>query len=542
MGHNDSLRATDALPPGPANMQALSPVGFLERSELAFADRLAVAHGPFRLSYRDLAARVRRLASALYRLGVRRGDTVSVLAPNVPAHIEAHFAIPMLGATINSINLRLDAATIGYILQHGESRLLLADSEYLPLAEAAVRESGCTLQIIEIGDPALNDDADERGYGTLLASGDPQFQPIPVEDEWLSIALNYTSGTTGTPKGVLYHHRGAYLNALGGILAWQMPLYPVYLWTLPMFHCNGWCFPWAIVAQGGTQVCLRAVRPDAIAERLAREHVTHLCGAPVVLSMLADLPGSESPALLNNLQIMTAGAPPPPATIKAIEAAGAEVTHVYGLTEVYGPAAVCVEQQGWKPLPQDERARLKARQGLRFTTMEAMEVMDPATMQPVPSDGTTLGEIMFRGNSVMKGYLKNPEATAEALRDGWFHSGDLAVRHPDGYVEIRDRSKDIIISGGENISSVEIEAVLYEHPAIQTVAVVARPDKRWGETPCAFVQLRPNATASEQELIDFCRERLASFKLPHSVVFGEVPTTPTGKIQKFQLRERARAL
>ncbi|MEQ9397023.1 MAG: AMP-binding protein [Haliea sp.] len=526
-----------------ANYEPLTPISFLLRTQSVFPERVAVIHGERSFTYEEFGQRVRRLASALKRRGIQQGDTVSIIAPNIPAHIEAHFAVPMIGATLNSINTRLDPATVAYILKHGESRLLLADTEYLSVAREAMDTTGMGIPLVEIGDPAyIAEGTEEREYGLLLAEGDPGFVPGSIDDEMQPIALNYTSGTTGEPKGVIYSHRGAYLNALGGILAWQMPMHPVYLWTLPMFHCNGWCFPWSVVAQAGTQVCLRGVRADDIVATLDALPVTHLCGAPVILGLLTDLVDDLDADGLAGLNIMTAGAAPAPAIIRAIEAAGADVTHVYGLTEVYGPASVCVWKPEWSALPPEQQVKLKARQGVAYPTMETMDVLDPVSMTPVPANGETIGEVMFRGNTVMAEYFNNAAATEEAFQGGWFRSGDLAVKHPDGYVEIKDRLKDIIISGGENISSVEVEAALHEHADVQSVAVVVRPDEKWGETPCAFVQLRPGATVSEAELIDFCRDRLASFKLPRSVIFGEVPTTSTGKVQKYILRERASSL
>lgn len=526
----------------PANHEPLSPISFLKRAAEVYPNRTAVIHGLMRLTYLEVFTRCRRLASALVSKGVTPGDTVAVLAPNIPAHFEAHYGVPMTGAVLNAINTRLDAATIAFILDHGEAKVLLVDPEFAAVAKAAIAESGRDLFIVDIDDP-LAPEAESLGeiaYEAFLETGDPEFTGIPIDDEWRAIALSYTSGTTGNPKGVVTHHRGAYLNAIGNMMAWGMTPHPVYLWTLPMFHCNGWCFPWTITALNGTHVCLRKVDPAAIYALMKSEGVTHFCGAPTVLNMLVNAPEELRNGLPSGIKAMTAGAAPPAAVIATMEGMGIAITHTYGLTEVYGPCVVCSWHGEWDDLPMDERAALKARQGVRYHVVEGLEVMDPDTMTPVATDGETIGEIMFRGNVVMKGYLKNPTATKDSLSGGWFHSGDLAVKHPDGYVEIRDRSKDIIISGGENISTIEVESVLYKHPAVLEAAVVAKPDDYWGETPCAFVTLKDGQSATEDDIIAFCRDNMAKFKVPKTVVFDDLPKTSTGKIQKFILRERAR--
>tara|TARA_B110000438_G_scaffold236658_1_gene233825 strand:+ start:2180 stop:3808 length:1629 start_codon:yes stop_codon:yes gene_type:complete len=526
----------------PANHEPLSPISFLKRAAEVYPNRTAVIHGLMRLTYLEVFTRCRRLASALVSKGVTPGDTVAVLAPNIPAHFEAHYGVPMTGAVLNAINTRLDAATIAFILDHGEAKVLLVDPEFAAVAKAAIAESGRDLFIVDIDDP-LAPEAEPLGdiaYEAFLETGDPEFTGIPIDDEWRAIALSYTSGTTGNPKGVVTHHRGAYLNAIGNMMAWGMTPHPVYLWTLPMFHCNGWCFPWTITALNGTHVCLRKVDPAAIYALMKSEGVTHFCGAPTVLNMLVNAPEELRDGLPSGIKAMTAGAAPPAAVIATMEGMGIAITHTYGLTEVYGPCVVCSWHGEWDDLPMDERAALKARQGVRYHVVEGLEVMDPDTMAPVATDGETIGEIMFRGNVVMKGYLKNPTATKDSLSGGWFHSGDLAVKHPDGYVEIRDRSKDIIISGGENISTIEVESVLYNHPAVLEAAVVAKPDDYWGETPCAFVTLKDGQSATENDIIAFCRDNMAKFKVPKTVVFDDLPKTSTGKIQKFILRERAR--
>jgi fatty-acyl-CoA synthase len=525
-----------------ANYVPLSPIGFLLRSAAVYPNRLAVVHGERRYSWREALERCRRLASALSAQGVGRGDTVALMAPNIPEAFEAHFGVPMAGAVLNALNIRLDPETIAFILRHGEAKVLITDTEFAPVIKAALAQLDQKPVVIDIADASGpgGERLGERDYEVFLATGDPAFAEMTPKDEWEAIALNYTSGTTGNPKGVVYHHRGAYLNALGNVLVWGMRQHPVYLWTLPMFHCNGWCFPWTITAMAGTHVCLRRVEVAAIYEAITRAGVTHLCGAPVVMNMLLNAGPGLKRSLDRRIEMMTAGAPPPAAVIEGMEQLGFHITHVYGLTEVYGPAVVCAWHDEWDTLSAAERARLKARQGVTYPVLEELTVADPATLVPVAPDGATMGEVLMRGNIVMKGYLKNPPATEEAFAGGWFHSGDLAVMHPDGYIELKDRSKDIIISGGENISTIEVEDVLYRHPAVLEAAVVARPDPMWGETPCAFVTLKPEASATAEEIIAFCREHLARFKAPRTVLFGQLPKTSTGKIQKFVLRERAK--
>jgi len=526
-----------------ANYVPLTPIAFLLRSASIHPDRLAVAYGERRYSWRATLERCRRLASALAARGVRRGDTVALMAPNLPEAFEAHFGVPMAGAVVNALNIRLDPETIGFILRHGEAKVLITDIEFSLVIREALAQLDEKPVVIDIADAQGpgGDRLGEMDYEDFLATGNPDFAEVTPEDEWEAIALNYTSGTTGNPKGVVYHHRGAYLNALGNVLVWGMRQHPVYLWTLPMFHCNGWCFPWTITAMAGTHVCLRRVEAAAIYQAIAREEVTHLCGAPVVMNMLLNAgPGQQHP-LERRVEMMTAGAAPPAAVIEGMEGLGFHITHVYGLTEVYGPAVVCAWHAEWDELPAAERARLKARQGVAYPVLDGLMVADPATLAPVPADGTTMGEIFMRGNIVMKGYLKNSRATEEAFAGGWFHSGDLGVMHPDSYIELKDRSKDIIISGGENISTIEVEDVLYRHPCVLEAAVVARPDPMWGETPCAFVTLKPQATATADEIIAFCREHIARFKAPRTVIFGPLPKTSTGKIQKFLLRELAKS-
>ena len=533
-----------ALDRNPANYAPLTPLGFLERSASVYPDRVSLVHGDRRFTWSETYARCRRLASSLAARGIGGGDTVSVMAPNVPAAYEATLAVPLLGAVVNTINTRLDASTVAFILEHGEAKAIVTDRELSPTVGAALAKLDRPPLVIDVDDPdaAAGERIGEVEYEAFLAAGDPDFTWGAPSDEWDAIALNYTSGTTGNPKGVVYHHRGAYLNALTNAVAWNMAHHPVYLWTLPMFHCNGWCFPWTLAAVAGTGVCLRRVEAGPIYGAIAREGVTHFCGAPIVLNLLLNAPEADRHPLDRTVEVMTAGASPPAAVLEGMEAKGFRITHVYGLTETYGPSVICAWKPEWDTLPAGERAARKARQGVRYHALDALAVMDPQTMAPVPADGETMGEVMLRGNIVMKGYLKNPAATREAFAGGWFHSGDLGVAHPDGYVQLKDRSKDIIISGGENISSIEVEDTLYRHPAVLEAAVVARPDDHWGETPCAFVTLRPEAAASEQEIIDWCRTHLAHFKCPKTVLFQELPKTSTGKIQKFRLREEANAL
>jgi fatty-acyl-CoA synthase len=525
-----------------ANYVPLSPIGFLLRSASVYPDRLAVVYGERRYSWREALERCRRLAGALAARGVGRGDTVAVMAPNIPEAFEAHFGVSMAGAVLNALNFRLDPETIAFILRHGEAKVLITDTEFSPVIGEALARLSQKPVVIDIAD-AMGPGGlllGEMDYEAFLQIGDPMFSGLTPEDEWEAIALNYTSGTTGNPKGVVYHHRGAYLNALGNVLVWGMRQHPVYLWTLPMFHCNGWCFPWTITAMAGTHVCLRRVEAAAIYETIAREGVTHLCGAPVVMNMLLNAGAGLKRSLDRRIEMMTAGAAPPAAVIEGMEALGFHITHVYGLTEVYGPAVVCAWRVEWDELSAGEQARLKARQGVTYPVLEDLTVADPVSLAPVTADGETMGEVLMRGNIVMKGYLKNPRATEEAFAGGWFHTGDLGVMHPDRYIELKDRSKDIIISGGENISTIEVEDVLYRHPCVLEAAVVARPDPMWGETPCAFVTLKPEAAATADEIIAFCREHLARFKAPRTVMFGPLPKTSTGKIQKFVLRERAK--
>ncbi|MGE0430474.1 MAG: acyl-CoA synthetase [Hydrogenophaga sp.] len=527
-----------------ANFVALSPLSFLERSAAVYPNRLAIVYGEQRQTWRETYERCRRLASALVQRGVGVGDTVAVMLPNVPAMYEAHFGVPMSGAVLNTLNTRLDAEAIAFMLQHGEAKVLLTDREFAGVVEKALGMLGERRPlVIEVEDeqaPA-GKALGQISYEALLAEGDASHAWQLPGDEWDAIALNYTSGTTGNPKGVVTHHRGAYLNAASNVISWQLPHHATYLWTLPMFHCNGWCFPWTMALIAGTSVCLRRVDPALIFPLIREHHITHMCGAPIVYSMLISAPAALREGITHTIHGLIAGAPPPPAVIEGCEAAGIELTHVYGLTEVYGPAAVCAKQESWAGLPAEERARLNGRQGVPYPLQQAVVVLDPDTLRPVPADGETMGEIFFRGNVVMKGYLKNPSATAEAFAGGWFHTGDLAVMHPDGYVKIKDRSKDIIISGGENISSVEVEDALHRHPAVMGAAVVAQPDTKWGEVPCAFVELKPGTSVSEAELIELCRTLLARFKVPKRIVFGELPKTSTGKIQKFMLRAQVKS-
>lgn len=528
-----------------ANYSPLSPLTFIERAAAVYPERCAVVYNETRRSWSETYRRSRRFASALRQHGVTTDDTVALMLPNVPAMYEAHFAIPMAGAIIHALNIRLDADAIAFQLKHGGARVLLTDPEYAATVAAALEQLDDKPLVIDVDDPAFKDGEliGDVEYEDFLASGDAEFAWELPHDEWQAIALGYTSGTTGNPKGVVTHHRGAYLNAVSNILAWNMRAHPVYLWTLPMFHCNGWCFPWTTAALTGTSVCLRDVRDAEIFDAISKYQVTHLCGAPIILNLMANSSDELTKLVDRPVNVMTAGAAPPPAVLEAMARLNFNVTHTYGLTEVYGPAVVCSWHEDWDDLPMSDQAELKARQGVRYPMLEELIVADPETLEPVPHDGKTIGEVMFRGNVVMKGYLKNPTATDEAFAGGYFHSGDLAVCHPDGYIEIKDRAKDVIISGGENISSIEVEALLYRHPAVLEAAVTAMPDDKWGETPCAFVDLRSDAgVINEQELIDFCRDNMAHFKAPRKVVFGPLPKTSTGKIRKFELRERARQL
>jgi len=528
-----------------ANYTPLSPLTFIERAASVYPERCALIYGDKRQTWAQTYARSRRLASALQKHGLQQDETVALMLPNVPAMYEAHFAIPMAGGVINGLNIRLDADAIAFQLKHGEAKILLTDREFSDTIKAAVAQLESKPLVIDVDDPDFGggDFIGDFEYEDFLKQGDAEFSWQLPRDEWQAIALGYTSGTTGDPKGVVTHHRGAYLNAVSNVLGWDMSAHPVYLWTLPMFHCNGWCFPWTIAALNGTNVCLRAVRADDIFNAIKQHKVTHLCGAPIVMNLMANADDELKAGVDHQVNIMTAASAPPPAILEAMQKLNFKVTHAYGLTEVYGPAVVCAWHDEWDELSLADQAGMKARQGVRYPMLEQLVVMDPGTMQPVPSDGETIGEIMFRGNIVMKGYLKNPRASEEAFAGGYFHSGDLAVCHEDGYIQIMDRSKDIIISGGENISSIEVEGTLYRHPAVLEAAVAGMPDDKWGETPCAFVTLRDDAgEVNEQEIIDFCRDNMARFKAPRKVVFGPLPKTSTGKIQKFVLRERAREL
>ncbi|MEM1420556.1 MAG: acyl-CoA synthetase [Pseudomonadota bacterium] len=534
----------DQLPQTPANHQPLTPLPFLERAAMVFPGHPAIMHGDLSWSYAEFYARSRRLASALQAHGIGKNDTVSTLLHNTPPQLEAHYGVPMAGAVLNALNTRLDAETIGFILGHGEAKAVIVDKELTPVLRAALEHtSGPRPIIIDYIDPTVEVDGAPFGaieYEAFLASGDPGFDWEMPGDEWDAITLNYTSGTTGDPKGVVYHHRGANLLATGNVVTAAMGKHPVYLWTLPMFHCNGWCFPWSVSINAGTHVCLRYVRDDAMYDAIARRRVTHLCGAPIVMSLLLNASEDVRRDFDWRVEFLTAAAPPPESVLAGMASAGFDVTHVYGLTEVYGPAVVNEWKRDWDALSAPEQAAKKARQGVRYAALEGLTVLDPQTMAQTPPDGETMGEVMMRGNVVMKGYLKNAAATEKAFAGGWFHTGDLGVMHPDGYVQLKDRSKDIIISGGENISSIEVEEALFKHPEVISAAVVAMPDEKWGETPCAFVELRDGATLDEAAAIAWCRDHLAHFKCPRKVVFGELPKTSTGKIQKFVLRERAK--
>ena len=532
------------LPKTPANYTPLSPITFLTRTAFVHPQRTSIIHGERHWTWAETYIRCCRLASALSKRGIGKGDTVSIMAPNIPAIVEAHFGVLMTGSVLNTLNTRLEAEELSFIFEQAETKVLLTDREFSPLVKEALSKVKRNLLVIDIDnlETGVGDFLGETEYEDFLAEGNPDFETVLPEDDWQAVSLNYTSGTTGTPKGVVYHSRGAYLLATGNVLAWEMPHRPMYLWTLPMFHCNGWCFPWTITMLGGTHVCLRKVTAKNIYDSIADHGVTHLCGAPVVMNMICNAPEEERREMPHTVEIMTAAAPPPPTVISQMEEAGFNVTHVYGLTEVYGPAVVCQWQEAWSEKDKTSQAQLKGRQGVRYHMLEGLMVADPETLEPVPNDGETMGEVLMKGNIVMKGYLKNPEGTEHAFAGGWFHSGDLGVLHPDGYIELKDRSKDIIISGGENISSVEIENVLYQHPDILEAAVVARPDDKWGETPCAFVVLKSNVSIQGKEVIEFCRSKLAGFKVPKKVVFSELPKTSTGKIRKSVLREQAKQL
>ena len=529
----------------PANFQPLTPLGFLERAAAVFPGHTAVIHGKIRRNYRDFYARSRKLASALAKRGIGRGDTVSVLLPNTPAMLEAHYGVPMTGAVLNSLNTRLDAAILAFTLDHADAKVLITDREFSKVMKEALSLCKAKPFVIDYDDPEFTGAGERLGkieYEGFIANGDPNFAWKMPDDEWDAISLNYTSGTTGDPKGVVYHHRGAYLLATGNIVTCGMGKHPVYLWTLPMFHCNGWCFPWSISVVAGTHVCLRQVRANAMFDAIANDKVTHLCGAPIVMSTLLNAPPNEKKPLPHVVEFFTAAAPPPEAVLAAMKGAGFNVTHLYGLTECYGPSVVNDWNAAWDKLPNAEQAAKKARQGVRYGALETLGVLDPDTLAPVPRDGETLGEVMMRGNVVMKGYLKNKASTEKAFTGGWFHTGDLGVMHPDGYIQLKDRSKDIIISGGENISSIEVEDALYKHPAVAAAAVVAKADEKWGETPCAFVELKPGQSASADDLMQWCRKHLAAYKCPRYVVFAEIPKTSTGKIQKFKLREMTKGV
>jgi 3-(methylthio)propionyl---CoA ligase len=538
-GHYDAAH----LACNAANFTALTPLSFLARAAAVYPDKLAIVHGDARYTYSEFYGRCRRLADALRRRGVRPGDTVAVMAPNVPALLEAHYGVPMAGAVLNALNTRLDARSVAFILGHGQAKLLIADREFAPIVKPALAEGNRPMPLVEIGDAAGSEPLGGIEYEAFLGEGDPAADWRGPADEWAPIALNYTSGTTGNPKGVVYHHRGAFLNAMGNAITFGLDRNSVYLWTLPMFHCNGWTYTWAVTAVAGTHVCLRRVDPALIFAAIAEHRVTHLCGAPIVLNLLVHAPEEVKRRFDHIVEAATGGAAPPSAVIEAMERMGFHVTHLYGLTESYGPSTVCAWQEAWEGLPLAERVGRMARQGVASLTLGGQRVVDPATMADVPADGAAIGELVLRGNTLMKGYLKNPVATKEAFDQGWFHTGDLAVMHPDGYAEIKDRAKDIIISGGENISSLEIEEALYRHPRIMEAAVVARPDPKWGESPCAFITLTPDSPPlAADDVIAWCRANLAHYKAPRTIVFGPLPKTSTGKIQKFELRERAKEI
>ena len=537
-----SIYDTD-LPRTEANFAPFTPLAFIQRTAEVYPDKLAIVHGELRQNWAQTYDRCRQLASALQKHGIGKNDTVAAMLPNTPPMVEAHFGVPMAGAVLNTLNTRLDPEAVAFMLDHGEAKAIIVDPEFAGIVKKALalRTSTAPLLVIDVED-ALYGEGTKIGsvtYEAFVAQGDAKFAWKYPADEWDAIALNYTSGTTGNPKGVVYHHRGAATNAISNILEWDLPKHAVYLWTLTMFHCNGWCFPWTIAARAGVNVCLRRVEAKAILDAIRHHGVTHYCGAPIVHGLLVNAPDEMKKGVPAGVKCMVAGAAPPASMIEGMEQMGFDLTHVYGLTEVYGPATVCAKHAAWDELDIGERARLNARQGVRYHLQRDARVLDPMTMQPVPMDGETMGEIMFRGNIAMKGYLKNPQATEEAFRGGWFHSGDLAVQYPDGYIKIKDRSKDIIISGGENISSIEVEDVLYRHPAVLAAAVVAKPDDKWGETPCAFLELKPGAEVTKEDIVAHCKQHLAGFKVPRYIVFGELPKTSTGKIQKFELRKAA---